>query len=115
MWLALGFLVYFALKSKSRTMQDNGRSSRPGWSHREDGTGSASSRQADSGNASAAEALFGSVAGTRAGVARKAAEEMVQCAHCQLYVPVSEAVSGRVGADAVLLHFCCEEHRVAGE
>ncbi|MEA5097233.1 MAG: PP0621 family protein [Burkholderiaceae bacterium] len=33
------------------------------------------------------------------------AELMVRCAHCGVYVPVSEAVKDR-GAE-----YCCEEHR----
>ncbi|MBB5392643.1 MULTISPECIES: PP0621 family protein [unclassified Herbaspirillum] len=34
------------------------------------------------------------------------AETMVQCAHCGIHFPVSEAVTHASGA-----HYCCEEHR----
>ncbi|OWY26882.1 PP0621 family protein [Herbaspirillum robiniae] len=34
------------------------------------------------------------------------AETMVQCAHCGIHFPVSEAVVHASGA-----HYCCEEHR----
>jgi uncharacterized protein len=35
-------------------------------------------------------------------------ERMVECAHCGLHVPESEAISGEG-----LAHFCCEAHRKA--
>ncbi|MFI4940987.1 MAG: PP0621 family protein [Burkholderiales bacterium] len=34
------------------------------------------------------------------------AEEMLQCAHCGVHIPASEALIGEAG-----LVFCCEEHR----
>jgi len=46
---------------------------------------------------------------SRGGFARTAdsgAETMVQCAHCGIHFPISEAVTHASGA-----HYCCEEHR----
>jgi hypothetical protein len=45
-----------------------------------------------------------------AGAERDGSEQMVQCAHCKTYVPVSESVHGATGAA-----FCGEEHRRLGE
>jgi uncharacterized protein len=64
-WLVLGLLVYFALRSKLRS------SSHPSSTPRQ---------QAHSGQANDH--------GTQAG-----AETMVSCAHCGMYIPASEAIS----------------------
>ena len=77
-WLALAFLVLFALRSKWRAMgrppgQQPGRPGAP--------QGQAGPRQAGPGQAT-----------SRHGPAEPEAETMLCCTHCGIYFPASEAV-----------------------
>ena len=83
-WLGLGVLVYLALRSRARTMQQNMRNSMRAEFEAQSRAGATSAPP-----------------GTRA-VAP--AENMVACAYCQVYLPASEAL-GQSNQ-----HFCCEEH-----
>ncbi len=78
-WLVLGVLVFLALRSRTRTMKDNLRAS----------------MQAEFDAQSAAKPAAPSSAPV---------ENMVSCAYCQLYLPVSEALTYAEH------EFCCEEH-----
>jgi len=82
-WLAFGALVYFAMRSRARAMQENLR--RAAREHVD--------AQAGSGSPFAPPSS-----------APISAENMVACSYCQLYLPASEAIS-RMND-----HFCCEEH-----
>lgn len=75
LWLLLGVLVILALKKKARDMQSRTFQTPP-------------------------EAAPSAAPGH----AVRDAEDMVSCAHCQLYVPVSEAVLRGE------LHFCSAAH-----
>jgi uncharacterized protein len=79
LWLLLGVLVILALKKKARDMQSRAYQSR-----------------SEMGPASAPSAAPAHTV--------KDAEDMVSCAHCQLYVPVSDAVLRGE------LHFCSVAH-----
>lgn len=82
-WLVLGLIVYFALRSKVRLMQENLRKS----AQQE----FAPQNQEPSRQRSA-----------------QPAENMVACAHCHLYLPSSEAV--RLSSSTSEQFFCSEEH-----
>ena len=88
-WLGLALIVYFALRSKARSMRENLRkSAQSGFGRRGSGTGpSPGSTQ------------------PRSAVP---AENMVACAHCQLDLPSSEAV--RLVTATSVQSFCSEEH-----
>ncbi|PRC91381.1 PP0621 family protein [Solimicrobium silvestre] len=80
-WLVLGLLVYLAVRSRAKTLQENFRNS--------------------------ARAEFDAQAGASAQPAAKPSspiENMVACSYCQLYLPASEAISANDH------YFCCEEH-----
>ncbi len=79
LWLLLGVLVILALKKKARDMQSRTFQTPP-------------------------EAAPSSAPSAAPGHAVRDAEDMVSCAHCQLYVPVSEAVLRGE------LHFCSVAH-----
>ena len=88
-WLALALIVYLALKSKARRMQENMRN--------------------------AVRAEFEAQAASQANQANQAnqrpnapAENMVACAHCQIYLPASEAV--HLTTPNSELFFCSEAH-----
>ncbi len=90
-WLALGILVYLALRTKARDMQENSRSQH---------------RRAQSSHSESAWSEMPGSAPERpsAAVSASAAETMVACAYCEVYFPASEAIT------SAGQHFCCEEH-----
>lgn len=87
MWLLLGLIVYLALRSHARRnrarFRDNLR----------DAAQAAAQAAKTNGPASPS---FNSSAPI---------ENMVACAHCKIYLPISEATTS--GTDC---YFCCEEH-----
>jgi len=82
-WLALALIVYFAIRSKIRSMREEMRASVK----------------------SEFEAASASQNQQRAAVP---AENMVACGYCQLYLPASEAIHLQTPTSAQF--FCCEEH-----
>ena len=86
-WLAFAALVYLALRSRARAMQESLRR--------------AAREQANS-QANAPAGGAGPFAQPQPHSA--AAENMVACSYCQLYLPASEAINRSND------HFCCEEH-----
>ena len=80
-WLGLALVVYLALKSKARSMQEK-------------------MRKAAEFEAQAASQPAQRSAG--------AVENMVACAHCQLYLPASEAI--HLTTPSSELFFCSEAH-----
>ena len=80
-WLALAVIVFFAIRSKLRSMRDNMRN--------------------------AAKAEFEA----QADIQKQASappENMVACAYCQIYLPASEAV--KVVTPSSSQFFCSEDH-----
>jgi hypothetical protein len=98
-WIALGFLVYFALKSKRRPMGGKGN---PREQRAHTPFGEAQSDPLGFRDASASSVVAG--------------ESMVACSYCQLFIPVSEAFPLKHGTFSgnVEAFFCCEEHRQRG-
>ena len=90
MWLALVFLVLFAVRSKLRELQ--GRNQR-GAAGDAPGPRAGTGTGADVG---AGGAGTGAATGWRARAAQRAADEaetMLCCAHCGIYYPASETVA----------------------
>ena len=82
-WLGLALIVYLALKSKARSMQEDMRK--------------AVKEEFEAGTANQArQRSAGPV------------ENMVACAHCQIYLPASEAV--HLTTPNSELFFCSESH-----
>lgn len=86
-WLLLALIVYLAVRSKARRMKENMRN--------------------------AVKAEFEAQAGSQAQQTRPQrnsapVENMVACAHCQIYLPASEAVHLTTPNSA--LFFCSEAH-----
>lgn len=80
-WLVLACLVYFAVRSKVRSMQQNMRES--------------------------VRAEFEAQAATQK-TAAAPAEDMVACTHCHVYLPASEAV--KLVTPSTNQFFCSEDH-----
>jgi uncharacterized protein len=83
LWLVLGLIVYFALRSKVRSMRETMR------------------------EAVKAE-MDAAVAAQNQQRPPIPAENMVACAHCHLYLPASEAIHLQTPTSEQF--FCCEEH-----
>ena len=94
-WLLLAGIVYFAARSRARSMQQNLRKSAEFQAH-------AATRQAN-GQQSAQQA---------ASQPQAPAEKMVECAHCHVYLPASEALhlSAQRASSPDPQFFCSEEH-----
>ncbi len=87
-WLILALIVYLALRSKARSMQDNMRNA-----VRAEFEAQAASQAQNQ---------------TRQQRASVPVENMVACAHCQIYLPASEAV--HLTTPQSELFFCSEAH-----
>lgn len=83
LWLVLGLIVYFALRSKARSMRDTMRGAVKA---EMDAAAAAQNQQRPP----------------------MPAENMVACAQCQLYLPASEAIHLQTATAEQF--FCCEEH-----
>jgi len=93
MWLALVFLVLFAVRSKLRELQMRNQPRRG----TQDAPGAAAGGQGGQGGQGGAAGADagGGTAGWRARAAQRASDEaetMLCCAHCGVYYPASETV-----------------------
>jgi len=93
-WLLLAVIVYFAIRSRARSMQQNLRRSA-------EFQAQAAMRRA--GGQQATQAASQPVA---------PAEKMVECSHCHVYLPTSEAIQSppQLAPTSERQFFCCEEH-----
>jgi len=89
LWLVMGLIVYFAIRSKVRRMREEMRAAVKA----EFDAGAANQNQHQNQNPQ------------RAAIP---AEDMVACAHCHLYLPASEAIHLQSPSSGQF--FCCEEH-----